>query len=84
MCAIKQIHSANILHRDLKPANILINSNSNIKICDFGIARTLPESLLGKGSGNTSRVRESINNKDAEKKYDQTKIQKLIAKKLVT
>jgi hypothetical protein len=31
-----------------------------VKICDFGLSRTLPESLIGKGSDNTRRVRESI------------------------
>lgn len=35
------IHSANVMHRDLKPANILVNSNCDIKICDFGLAREL-------------------------------------------
>ena len=34
--AIKYIHSKNIMHRDLKPENILLDSNLNIKICDFG------------------------------------------------
>ena len=43
--ALKYIHSAGIIHRDLKPSNILINSDVNIKICDFGLARSL---ALGK------------------------------------
>jgi len=37
--ALKFIHSAGITHRDLKPSNILINSDSYIKVCDFGLAR---------------------------------------------
>jgi len=37
--ALKYIHSANILHRDLKPSNLLVNSNCDLKICDFGLAR---------------------------------------------
>jgi mitogen-activated protein kinase 1/3 len=36
---LKYIHSANVLHRDLKPSNLLLNSNCDLKICDFGLAR---------------------------------------------
>lgn len=37
---LKYIHSANVLHRDLKPPNILIDARCNVKITDFGLART--------------------------------------------
>ncbi|KAE9586157.1 putative mitogen-activated protein kinase CMGC-MAPK family [Lupinus albus] len=37
---LKYLHLANILHRDLKPGNLLINANCDLKICDFGLART--------------------------------------------
>lgn len=40
---IRYMHSANILHRDLKPANILINSDCSLKICDFGLSRSMTE-----------------------------------------
>jgi hypothetical protein len=33
---LKFVHSAGVMHRDLKPANILINSNCDLVICDFG------------------------------------------------
>lgn len=36
---LKYIHSANVIHRDLKPSNILLNTNCDLKICDFGLAR---------------------------------------------
>lgn len=37
--ALKYIASAGILHRDLKPGNLLANSNCDLLICDFGLAR---------------------------------------------
>ncbi|KAG0565296.1 hypothetical protein KC19_8G180100 [Ceratodon purpureus] len=40
---LKYIHSANVLHRDLKPTNLLLNANCDLKIADFGLARTLSE-----------------------------------------
>lgn len=40
---LKFIHSANVLHRDLKPSNLLLNANCDLKICDFGLARTTSE-----------------------------------------
>jgi len=41
--ALKYMHSAEVLHRDLKPSNLLLNSNCDLKICDFGLARGLHE-----------------------------------------
>jgi len=38
---LNYIHSCNVLHRDLKPSNLLVNSNCDLKICDFGLARGL-------------------------------------------
>jgi len=45
--ALKFLHSAGIVHRDLKPSNILINSDSFVKVCDFGLARCTT-SAIGK------------------------------------
>lgn len=39
LCALKYLHSAGVLHRDLKPSNLLLNSDCDLKICDFGLAR---------------------------------------------
>lgn len=40
---LKYIHSASVLHRDLKPSNLLLNANCDLKIGDFGLARTTSE-----------------------------------------
>ena len=34
-----------LIHRDLKPANLMVNSRSELKITDFGIACSLRESM---------------------------------------
>lgn len=37
---LKYVHTANVLHRDLKPSNLLLNASCDLRICDFGLART--------------------------------------------
>ena len=38
------LHSADIMHRDIKPCNLLVNTNCDLKICDFGLARGIDQS----------------------------------------
>lgn len=42
LLSVSFIHMANVMHRDIKPANILISANCEVKICDFGLARSMP------------------------------------------
>ena len=53
---LKYIHSANILHYDLKPRNLLINSCCDLKICDFGSARTTFPDLKVRAAPLTDRI----------------------------
>lgn len=39
--ALKAMHSADVIHRDLKPSNLLLNANCDLKVCDFGLARSV-------------------------------------------
>ena len=80
--ALKFLHSANIVHRDLKPSNILIDHDCNIKICDFGISRSLPESCYGRGSGNSRRVRDSLFQHDIQNTEEDQVTRSRIVKKL--
>lgn len=41
LCGLKFMHSAGVIHRDIKPDNILITGECGVKICDFGLSRTV-------------------------------------------
>ena len=41
LCSRNFMHSANVVHRDVKPANLLVDQECKVKMCDFGLARTL-------------------------------------------
>eukprot|EP01054_Gregarina_sp_Poly1_P003887 Gregarina_sp_Poly_1__3886@NODE_2161_length_2576_cov_270_022718_g1394_i0_p1_GENE_NODE_2161_length_2576_cov_270_022718_g1394_i0NODE_2161_length_2576_cov_270_022718_g1394_i0_p1_ORF_typecomplete_len525_score60_51Pkinase/PF00069_25/5_9e70Pkinase_Tyr/PF07714_17/3_8e39Kinaselike/PF14531_6/4e14Kdo/PF06293_14/7_8e09Pkinase_fungal/PF17667_1/1_3e07WaaY/PF06176_11/9_7e06RIO1/PF01163_22/0_00039FTA2/PF13095_6/0_073EFGbinding_N/PF07299_11/54EFGbinding_N/PF07299_11/0_41APH/PF01636_23/0_044Seadorna_VP7/PF07387_1 len=49
--AIKFMHSGELLHRDMKPSNILLNSECQVKVADFGLARSVAQDL-GEGATN--------------------------------
>ena len=43
-----------IIHRDIKPSNILVNSEGEIKICDFGVSGQLIDSMANSFVGTRS------------------------------
>lgn len=46
LVALISIHRDNVIHRDIKAANILIANNGSVKLCDFGVAAQLSQSML--------------------------------------
>jgi len=47
---LNEAHRLGVVHRDLKPQNIMIDRNGDIKIMDFGIARSLQaKGMTGEG-----------------------------------
>jgi mitogen-activated protein kinase 15 len=41
LTALKYVHGAGLIHRDIKPSNILIDSRCHVKLCDFGLCRSI-------------------------------------------
>ncbi|KAM1019680.1 hypothetical protein ACFX2J_040879 [Malus domestica] len=44
--ALEYIHSMGLIHRDIKPENLLLTSEGNIKIADFGSVKPMQDSRI--------------------------------------
>ncbi len=43
ICAVEYCHRHKIVHRDLKPENLLLDSDLNVKIADFGLSNIMTD-----------------------------------------
>lgn len=60
LLSLKYLHSSFIIHRDIKPANIFVNSDCQLMLGDFGLARGIYD---GKGDNTAANTLQETRDK---------------------
>mmetsp|Transcript_7635 Transcript_7635/g.11851 ORF Transcript_7635/g.11851 Transcript_7635/m.11851 type:complete len:272 (-) Transcript_7635:597-1412(-) len=75
LSALKAVNDAGVMHRDLKPSNILLDRDLNVKLCDFGLARSFSKETPTQESLPIELISEQHdvkkNSREAEEQYTQ-------------
>src|SRR5882672_7323876 len=57
--ALAEAHAHGIIHRDIKPKNIMVTPNGQVKVLDFGLAKTVQTKQSGEAADSISYLSQS-------------------------